>query len=184
MPGVQVMPMIIHLYPDSLLSQKCNPVISFGDHLDQACDQLINLMYLRDGVGIAAPQGGLSARICIVDIGDGPLRLINPEYKALSSETYDSNEGCLSFPGIEATHIKRWKTIEVKAKDVQGNEFIAQFEEHNAAIIQHEIDHLDGITIIDKVGKVQKDLLLKKYYKNLKRIKLYNELQEKLKNKV
>jgi peptide deformylase len=182
MTGVQVAPLSIYLWPDPFLESKQYAVVTtFDDKLKALAEQLVNLMYLREGVGIAAPQGGINLRLCIVDIGKGPLYLINPEFVSQSEEMIDSNEGCLSFPGIEATHIKRHKMIDVKASDLEGNEFVAHFDGHDACIVQHEIDHLSGITILDRVGRIQRDLLLKKYIKVMKQIKLYNDVQEKMK---
>lgn len=175
-----ILPMTLNLYPTEILKVKCDPVVTFGEHLVQVKEQMVALMYLYDGKGVAAPQCGLNARICIVDMGEKePAVFVNPIWKPVRDDMFDSNEGCLSLPGIEATHIKRYVEIEVEAFDLEGNKFVAVFTGNNSAAVQHECDHLDGITILDKVGSVQKDLLLRKYKKIKDKIKLYTEIQNK-----
>ena len=110
---------------------------------------MLDTMYEAMGVGLAAPQVGILKRIVVIDIGDGPIVLINPEILETSGEQ-TGDEGCLSVPGKCGT-VTRPNYAKVKAFDEDMNEYIVEGEELLARCLCHEIDHLDGIMYVDKV---------------------------------
>ncbi|UFX83075.1 peptide deformylase [Candidatus Absconditicoccus praedator] len=121
-------------------------------------DVLKDMMYKYDGMGLAAPQIGVNKRIIIVTFWDesfGDLRfidekiMINPEIKKFSSETYLDVEGCLSLPGVEK-QVERSFRVQVEYKNLNGKTKKEKLSGINARIVQHEIDHLDGILFLDK----------------------------------
>ncbi|MCK4836733.1 MAG: peptide deformylase, partial [Candidatus Aminicenantes bacterium] len=128
-------------------------------------------MYEASGVGLAAPQIGKSIRLAIVDITSGEnqdefMVLINPEIiESQGSES--AEEGCLSIPGI-SVQVDRSTHIKIRAHDLQGKEIQKEYEGHKARVIQHEIDHLKGVLIIDHLSILKKQLA-KKEIKKLKK---------------
>lgn len=130
-------------YGDEVLEKKAREVTSFDDKLSQLIDDMIETLHHADGAGLAANQVGVLKRVCIIDVGDGVIELINPEiiYKRGRQETA---EGCLSFPG-EYGITRRPKVVKVKAQNRKGETFILKAEDLKAKAICHEVDHLDGI---------------------------------------
>ena len=108
-------------------------------------------MYNADGVGLAAPQVGILRRYCIVDVGDGLIELINPVVISTSGEQ-TGTEGCLSLPG-RYEDVTRPMKVKVRAQDRNGKNITVKGEGLKARALLHEIDHLDGILYIDRVGK-------------------------------
>lgn len=112
-------------------------------------DVLIETMFAEDGVGIASPQVGRNERIFIVNEKDGPKAYINPEITEMSDATQDSEEGCLSVPGIWGL-VKRAKKIRFRALDRHGRKVEFDAKGFMATVYQHELDHLNGILFIDR----------------------------------
>ncbi|MEH7481848.1 peptide deformylase [Neobacillus drentensis] len=140
-------------YPAEILEQTCKPVIKFDKKLAKILDNMYDTMIEYDGVGLAAPQIGLDARIAIVDIDDelGTIEMINP----VILETYGEQtgpEGCLSFPGLFG-EVTRPSFVKIEAFDRKGRKYTLEAEEFLARAIQHEIDHLDGILFTSKVTR-------------------------------
>lgn len=108
-----------------------------------------------EGLGLAAPQVGLSLRICLARIGDHMTALINPEITWKSDGTWTHEEGCLSLPGV-TVEVERARTITVKYLDERGRAQERRLEEWEARIVQHEVDHLEGILIVDHVPPIGK----------------------------
>lgn len=134
---------------DELLRQKSEPVKSVTKKLSKLINDMIDTMYSADGVGLAAPQIGVLERIIVIDAGDGPLALINPTIVEAEGELIDV-EGCLSVPGTTG-YVKRAAVITVVAMDEKGKQKKLEAEGFLARILQHEIDHLEGILFVDKV---------------------------------
>jgi len=109
-------------------------------------------MYAADGAGIAAPQVGISERIIVVDVGEGPLHLINPQVIQASGSVVE-REGCLSVPGVSG-YVDRAEQVVVTGLDEKGKQKRIQADGWLARALQHEIDHLDGILFIDKATGV------------------------------
>lgn len=133
---------------DDILRKKCRKVEIIDNRILTLINDMKDTMYYADGVGLAAPQVGILKRIAVVDVGEGPVILINPEIIETEGEYVDI-EGCLSIPG-EQGKVKRPQRVKVKALNEKGEEFIVVGEDFFSRAMCHEIDHLDGILYIDK----------------------------------
>ncbi len=137
----------LRYYPDEVLRKTAEPVIIFSLDLCYFVEDMIVLMRKFNGIGLAAPQVGMLQRIVIADVGDKPLCIVNPEI--ISRSGSDSmTEGCLSLPNI-TVDITRNAILEVKGKNVHGKYLNLEVSGLTARIVQHEIDHLDGVLISD-----------------------------------
>ena len=134
---------------DPVLRKICRSVISFDEKLATLIDDMLDTMYEANGVGLAAPQVGILRRICVIDVGNGPIELVNP---AIINEEGEQigDEGCLSIPG-QSGLVKRPLRVKVKAQDRNGKTFEVSGEGLLARACCHEIDHLNGILYKDKV---------------------------------
>jgi peptide deformylase len=156
----------IRIYPDSILIKKATPVVSIDGKIKALIDKMAEVMYAYKGVGLAAPQVGISGRIIIVDIGEGLRALINPEIVEGEGESI-LEEGCLSLPDIEVV-VKRKQKILVRGLDAGSKEVNYEVSDFLGRVYQHEIDHLNGILIIHHISRLKRELLVKKMLKNLK----------------
>lgn len=139
----------IRKYGDELLRKKSKKVDIINERIITLLKDMEETMYSEDGVGLAAPQVGILKRVVVIDIGEGILKLINPEiiYKEGS---YVDVEGCLSVPE-EQGEVERPYRVKVKALNEKGEEIIIDGEELLARALCHEIDHLDGVLFVDKI---------------------------------
>lgn len=150
--------MRIRLYGDPILRQKAKKVEVFDENLDSILEEMIETMYVEDGVGLAAPQVGLSLRMFVMDYGEGPIKVVNPQIVEKSEETEVDEEGCLSLPDIfEDVERARW--IRVRFQNEKGEWVEAEYEGYPARVFQHEYDHLDGILFIDRISPARRALL-------------------------
>lgn len=133
----------IFKFGDSVLTKKSRVVEKFDEKLAVLLDDMFETMYAAEGVGLAAPQVGILKRAVVIDIGDGPIELVNPEIISAEGEQI-SSEGCLSLPGESCT-TKRPQTVKVKAQNRNGKWKIYKGTDLLAKAFCHEIDHLDGI---------------------------------------
>lgn len=139
----------IRTYGDPILRQPSADVTNIDGALKQLTDDMIGVMYAAPGVGLAAPQIGVQKRVFVFDAGEGPSTVINPRITESSGEwTYD--EGCLSVPRL-SWQIVRPRSILVEGLDLDGNELAIEAEEYLARVYQHEIDHLDGVLLIERL---------------------------------
>ena len=155
----------ILVYPDPALKRKSLPVEEPSEDLNRLLDDMLQTMHDANGVGLAAPQVGRNIRVLVIDI---PLpeenerefyELINPEI--VSSRGFQvGEEGCLSVPGFFA-NIRRKEYVRVSALDRAGKRFAIDAEGVLSRVLQHEIDHLDGILFFDRLGRLKRDLLVK-----------------------
>lgn len=129
---------------DPCLTKVCRPVEKFDEKLAMLLDDMYETMQLADGVGLAAPQVGILRRICVIDIGEGRIELINPKIVKKKGRQKEV-EGCLSFPGLYG-YTDRPKAVTVEALDRHGKPFTVSGEDLLARAFCHEIDHLDGIS--------------------------------------
>ena len=127
---------------DECLTKVCKEVKEINDRTRILIEDMIDTMYEAEGVGLAAPQVGILKRIVVIDVGDGPIVMINPEILERSGEQTD-NEGCLSVPGKVGV-VTRPNYVKAKAINEDGEEYIIEGEELLARAICHELDHLDG----------------------------------------
>ena len=141
----------IKKYPDPILRKKCEEVKEVNEEIKKLVDDMIETMEKNDGVGLAAPQVGVSKRVIVVETEKGPEGFINPKILKKTKETEIDWEGCLSVPGI-FLKIKRWKGIEVEALNQRGEKVRVKAVGLVARIFQDEIDHLNGILIINRIG--------------------------------
>lgn len=134
---------------DECLTKVCKEVKEINDRTRILIEDMIDTMYEAEGVGLAAPQVGILKRIVVIDVGDGPIVMINPEILERSGEQTD-NEGCLSVPGKVGV-VTRPNYVKAKAVNEEGEEYIIEGEELLARAICHELDHLDGHLYTEKV---------------------------------
>jgi len=138
----------IRKYGDELLRKKSRKVDVIDERILTLLKDMEETMYAADGVGLAAPQVGILKRVVVIDVGEGILKLINPEIIETEGTEIDT-EGCLSVPG-EQGEVERPYKVKVKALDEKGEEIIIEGEGLLARAFCHEIDHLDGVLFVDK----------------------------------
>ncbi len=156
-------------YPDPRLRKKAQPVREFGPELARLAADMADTMYAAPGVGLAAPQIGVPLRVVVIDItpkeeGRDLKVLVNPRILDPEGEIIDT-EGCLSVIEYSAK-VKRAAKIRVEAQDLEGRPFSFVAEEWFARVVQHEVDHLDGILYIDRISRLKRSM----YEKKLKKI--------------
>ena len=142
----------ITIVGDEILRQKAREIqpSEFGTpELKRLASDMIDTMIKANGIGIAAPQVGESLRLFVVDTADGPAALANPILTPRSQKTTIDTEGCLSCPGQEVS-VERFKRVAIKAQTLEGKPVGFDADGLLARVLQHELDHLDGILIIDK----------------------------------
>lgn len=139
----------IRTLKEEVLRKKSRKVDVINDRIKVLVQDMFDTMYEADGVGLAAPQIGILKRVIVVDVGDGPVGLINPEIIEKEGSAIEE-EGCLSVPG-EVGNVERPQKIKVKALSIEGKQIEFEAEDLFARAICHEIDHLDGVLFIDKV---------------------------------
>ena len=157
--------------PDPVLQKKAAPVESVSPDIVALMDDMLETMYESSGIGLAAPQVGISKRIIVVDIGDKPDRnnalfMANPEITWKSDEPFIYKEGCLSVPDLSA-EVTRARSIKMKYLDRNGVSQELDASDLMAVCLQHEIDHLDGILFVDRLSALKRGM----YWKKLKKMK-------------
>ena len=157
----------IRTYGDSVLRRTADPITKIDSETKQIAGKMVEAMLRANGIGIAAPQIGVSKRIIVLDL-DGKFHvLINPEIIETSQESEEVLEGCLSIPGVDAevtrklrTHL-RGVTLDEETIDIEGEGLMSR-------AIQHEIDHLNGVLFIDYLSPARRRSLLKEYRRKQK----------------
>ncbi|HUF76611.1 MAG TPA: peptide deformylase [Longimicrobiales bacterium] len=154
---------------DRVLREEAEEVASFDDELRALVRDMFETMYHAEGIGLAAPQIGVSSRVVVVDLrrekeDDQPMALVNPRLVWASEETSKQPEGCLSLPTLEEV-VERPVQVRVEAVDPEGRPLEIDASELLARALQHEIDHLDGILFLDRVSALKRRMLLKKWKK-------------------
>lgn len=162
----------ILLYPEhsDVLTTECDPVDEVDDEIRTLVDDLAETMYDAPGIGLAAPQVGVTKRVTVVDIkgpeepGDHLHVLINPEILESSDEEATTEEGCLSFPGLYG-EVDRPERVRVRALNRDGEEYEFEADGMLSVAVQHEIDHLDGILFLDRMSPLKRRMARKEYKK-------------------
>ena len=153
-------------YPANVLAAPAQPVDKIDDNIRQLIEKMTDVMLESGGIGLAAPQIGAPLRLFIISL-DGTREnvraYINPTVTP-TGQLDSTEEGCLSVPGV-MTKIQRFKKCSVTATDLDGNEFTHQAEGLEARALQHEYDHIDGITIVNRMGQAAKIVHRKKLKK-------------------
>ena len=158
----------IKKYPEKVLKQKALPVTTFDQDLQALIDNMIETMYAAPGVGLAAPQVGQPKRLAVIDISSREekcplLVIVNPVIVSSEGEV-EFEEGCLSLPEYTAL-VKRAEHVVVKAQDRDGKAIEIEGTELLAIALQHEIDHLEGILLIDRISPIKREFFKKRYKK-------------------
>ncbi|KAK2661743.1 hypothetical protein Ddye_000317 [Dipteronia dyeriana] len=167
-------PLSIMEYPDPILRARNKRIDTFGDNLKKLVDEMFDVMYKTDGIGLSAPQVGMNVGLMVFnpvgERGEGEeIVLVNPRVNKYSKKTVLFNEGCLSFPGIYAD-VERPESVKIDAKDIYGARFSVSLSDLPARVFQHEFDHLQGVLFFDRMTeevidsiRVQLQALEKKY---------------------
>ena len=160
----------VRKYGDPVLRKKAEPVETITEELKNFAQDLIDTMLDENGLGLAAPQVGVSKRMVALDAGEErghPFVILNPEILESSGKSV-REEGCLSFPGIYGK-IERPEKVKLKAMDMDGKVFETELDGLEARAVQHEIDHLDGVLFIDHLSKLKRDRVMRKFTKAARR---------------
>jgi peptide deformylase len=155
-------------FPDPILQKPAEPVTVFDVELRKLVDDMFTSMYDAQGIGLAAPQIGISKRLTVIDLSfqkkpEDKIVLINPEVIEIKGKQVEE-EGCLSLPEIR-DRVVRAAEVKVRAQDAEGKPIEVEGTELLARAIQHEIDHLDGILFIFRLSRLKRDLQLRKIRK-------------------
>lgn len=137
---------------DEILTKKAKVIDKFDKKLAVLIDDMFDTMYDAEGVGLAAPQVGMLKRVVVIDVGDGPIEMVNPEIIEKSGEQI-CKEGCLSVPGLTG-EVTRPERLIVRAKDRNGEDVEYEAEGLFAVCVCHELDHLEGVLFKDKADKL------------------------------
>ncbi len=143
--------MSIKKYGAAILRERARPVTEFGSELIGFAEKMKQLMEEAAGVGLAANQAGIDKSLFIAKLGDEVYAFVNPEILPLSSETVIDEEGCLSIPGVWVD-VERHRKIRLTAQNLEGQPIRVELEDYFARVVQHEIDHLNGVLIIDRIS--------------------------------
>ena len=160
----------IELLGSDVLRKRADEVKLPDAELDALIDDMFETMYEAKGIGLAAPQIGISRRLIVVDVGDesgaerGPFALYNPRVVEAGKEMDKHEEGCLSIPGVSGVVERPWNVV-VEGEDRQGNPVRIEADAMLARCLQHEIDHLDGVLFIDRLSPLKRTMILRKYRK-------------------
>jgi peptide deformylase len=146
-------PFDIRIVGDPVLKQRAQEIDNVDDALVRLVDDMVTTMYEAPGVGLAAPQVGVQKRLFVYDIGEGPQTLVNPVMVEGDGE-WVFDEGCLSVPGL-SWEIVRPKQVHLTGHDLDGNEVDIEADEYLARVFQHEMDHLDGILLLERLDEDQ-----------------------------
>ena len=139
----------IRVFGDPVLKQRAKDVTDVDGALVRVVNTMVDTMYDASGVGLAAPQVGVQKRLFTYDVGEGPQVLINPEIVETEGE-WAYEEGCLSIPGFHF-EIVRPKLVTITGVDIDGNEVVVQGDELLGRVFLHELDHLDGVLMLDRL---------------------------------
>ena len=157
----------IDVYPAPVLKRKTEKILNIDESIRQLAENMLKTMYEAPGVGLAAPQVGRSISLVVADTGENdkpsPLILINPEITAHEGQT-GITEGCLSVPDYTA-EVPRYQKIIIKAYTLDEKEVELTLEDFPAIVLQHELDHLQGILFIDRISRLKRNIYDRKFKK-------------------
>jgi len=158
-------------YPNKILNTICTEVEDpTSEDIAEQIEQMRKLIHQHNGIGLAAPQVGLTNRVFLVSVSGEIAAFINPVITEFSEEKLLTVEACLSIPGLIAKLKIRSRKITIKAYNNKGEEISLDLRDQAAVACQHELDHLNGITLVDRMPSVQKMMQLKKYNKLRRRL--------------
>jgi len=144
----------IKFVPDPILRRKARAVGQVDARIQRLLADMLETMHASQGIGLAAPQVGISQRVIVVDIGDGPICVVNPKLTLLGEEEELATEGCLSIPRVQGDV---WRSLQVSVRglDEHGRPLKMQAQGLLARVFQHEVDHLEGVLFVDKASDVR-----------------------------
>ncbi len=142
-------PYTIRVFGDPVLRKVAEDIDDIDGKLVKLADDMLDTMYAEPGIGLAAPQVGVQRRLFVYDVGDGPNTLVNPVISESDGE-WEFEEGCLSVPDL-SWNIVRPKQIHLTGYDLDGREVSIEADELLARLFQHELDHLDGVLLLDRL---------------------------------
>ncbi|MGH9025146.1 MAG: peptide deformylase [Acidimicrobiia bacterium] len=140
---------VVRQFGDPALKQRAREVTELDGRLAALAETMYETMYEAVGIGLAAPQVGVRKRLFTYDVGEGPHAIVNPEIVDASGE-WTFEEGCLSVPGLHFD-IVRPKLVTLRGVDLDGNQVVIEGDELLGRLFQHEIDHLDGVLLLDRL---------------------------------
>ncbi|HUQ38549.1 MAG TPA: peptide deformylase [Acidimicrobiales bacterium] len=149
----------IRVYGDPVLKQRAREVADVDGKVARLASDMIETMYAAPGLGLAAPQVGVQQRLFVYDIGDGPQVVVNPVITESTGE-WEYEEGCLSIPGLYFPLV-RPKQVHLTGYDLDGNEIDLDADELVARVFQHELDHLDGTLLLERLDVDQRKQALR-----------------------
>ncbi|HXA33069.1 MAG TPA: peptide deformylase [Acidimicrobiales bacterium] len=149
----------VRLYGDPVLKQPARQIDQIDGNLVRLVDDMVETMYDAVGAGLAAPQVGVQKRLFVYDVGDGPEVVINPTIVETSGEWYH-DEGCLSIPGLRLG-ITRPDRVHLIGVDLEGEAVSIEADEFLGRVFQHEVDHLDGVLMVERLDPEQRKIALK-----------------------
>ena len=149
----------VRIYGDPVLKQVARDVEQFDGSLVRLVDDMVETMYDSEGAGLAAPQVGVQKRLFVYDVGDGPQAVVNPTIVEVGGEWY-YDEGCLSIPGLRLG-IVRPNQVHLRGYDLEGEEVSIEADEFLGRVFQHEIDHLDGVLMVERLEEDERKLALR-----------------------
>jgi peptide deformylase len=147
-------PYVIRIFGDPVLKQRASEVENLDGSLARLAEDMIATMYAAPGVGLAAPQVGVQKRVFVYDIGEGPQVVVNPVIDEARDE-WTFEEGCLSVPGL-SWPIVRPKEVHLTGYDLEGKEVSVDADELLGRVFQHELDHLDGVLLLERLDADQR----------------------------
>jgi peptide deformylase len=153
-------------YPNPVIRKKSEFVEEVNEEIKKLIEDMTDTMYASRGVGLAAVQIGVLKRVIVVNVGEELITMVNPEILENEGESR-MEEGCLCLPGV-LIDVKRSEKVKVKGLNDKGEEIVVDVEGLLARALQHEVEHLDGILIIDKISRIKRELLTSKLRKEAK----------------
>ena len=141
----------VRTYGDPVLRQKANPIETVDGALVKLVDDMLETMHEAVGVGLAAPQVGVQRRLFVYELDDGPKAIVNPEIVESSGELWH-DEACLSIPGLRIGIVRPEKVL-LQGYDLDGNELTIEADDFMGRMFQHEVDHLDGVLMVERLDE-------------------------------
>ena len=163
------------LYPAEVLKQKCSPVTEFNEELRKFVRELETALYRYRGAGIAAPQLSNPIRIISLLVNNEATTFINPEIVEFGGNIFKTYEGCLSIPGMKAKLNCRHDLLHLVGRTIEDKKIEHHLMSAEAVAAQHECDHLEGITLFNRMGKAQRELKKNNYLKRIRKWKKKNK---------
>ncbi len=163
---MRLMELEVKRFGDPVLKSRSTPVKDFDESLERLAADMLSTMRSHDGVGLAANQIGRLKRILVAAVEEEEYVVVNPVVESRTEESEKAPEGCLSIPGV-LVEVERSKGIAVSGRDVTGEPVRIEVEGLLARILQHEIDHLDGVLILDRTDRESRKAVMREMRENL-----------------